>query len=266
MNYEKIYTNLILTRQQLNRVKNNDGSLERHHILPKCLGGTNNNDNLVLLTPREHFIAHWLLYKMYTGKAKAKMAYAFFKMSQNNPNQKRTITSKLFQYRRTIISKSCTGENHHSTGINPFSPEQLKNMSESKKGALNPQFGKPSWNAGLTTETSEILARTANTRKLNYIKNNNPLTGRQRSIETKRKISISLSNKSKSSEHKQKLSDVNKGKILSTETKLKMSISRKGQKCITLTCPCCGKTGNGSAMYRWHFENCSIQKTTTPVT
>ena len=256
MNYEKLYTNLILTRQQFNRVKCNDGSLERHHILPKCLGGTNNKDNLILLTPREHFIAHWLLYKMYTGKAKAKMAYAFFKMSQNNPNQKRTITSKLFQYNRTIISKSCSGENHHSFGINPFSPEQLKIMSESKKGALNPQFGKPSWNAGLTKETSKILKITADTRISNYVKADNPLTGRSRSIETKQKISIGLSNKPKSQEHKQKLSDINKGKILSEDTKQKMSVSRKGKACSILICPHCNKEGKSSAMYRWHFSNC----------
>lgn len=34
---------------------------ERHHIVPKCIGGTNDKDNLIDLYAREHFIAHKLL-------------------------------------------------------------------------------------------------------------------------------------------------------------------------------------------------------------
>lgn len=34
---------------------------ERHHIIPKCMGGTNDKDNLIDLYAREHFIAHKLL-------------------------------------------------------------------------------------------------------------------------------------------------------------------------------------------------------------
>lgn len=41
------------------------GYFEKHHILPRCMGGTNAKSNLVLLTPREHFIAHILLTKIY---------------------------------------------------------------------------------------------------------------------------------------------------------------------------------------------------------
>ena len=34
---------------------------ERHHITPKCLGGTNDKENLIDLFAREHFEAHRLL-------------------------------------------------------------------------------------------------------------------------------------------------------------------------------------------------------------
>ena len=34
---------------------------ERHHITPKCLGGTNDEENLIDLYAREHYIAHKLL-------------------------------------------------------------------------------------------------------------------------------------------------------------------------------------------------------------
>ena len=52
------------------------GYTERHHIIPKSLGGTNSSDNLVVLTAKEHFICHRLLTKMTTGKHKAKMINA----------------------------------------------------------------------------------------------------------------------------------------------------------------------------------------------
>jgi hypothetical protein len=34
---------------------------ELHHIIPLCISQTNDKDNLVRLTGREHFIAHVLL-------------------------------------------------------------------------------------------------------------------------------------------------------------------------------------------------------------
>lgn len=40
------------------------GYTERHHIIPRSLGGTNDKNNLVDLTAREHYIAHLLLWKM----------------------------------------------------------------------------------------------------------------------------------------------------------------------------------------------------------
>ena len=44
-----------------------DGYVERHHILPKALGGSDNSSNLVALTAREHFLAHVLLAKIHGG-------------------------------------------------------------------------------------------------------------------------------------------------------------------------------------------------------
>ncbi len=40
------------------------GYSERHHVLPRCMGGTNAKENLVRLTAKEHFIAHKLLVRM----------------------------------------------------------------------------------------------------------------------------------------------------------------------------------------------------------
>ena len=51
---------------------------EIHHILPKSLGGSNDPNNLVKLTAKEHFICHLLLTKMLTGASKNKMIYALW--------------------------------------------------------------------------------------------------------------------------------------------------------------------------------------------
>jgi hypothetical protein len=55
----------------------------KHHILPKSLGGSNDSNNLIVLTEREHYIAHLMLWKAYGGK----MAYAFWLMSHTLPVQ-----------------------------------------------------------------------------------------------------------------------------------------------------------------------------------
>lgn len=65
MNYQKVYSNLIERARTQNRVRSSEVYYESHHIVPKCMGGSNKKENLVLLTAREHFICHWLLTLIY---------------------------------------------------------------------------------------------------------------------------------------------------------------------------------------------------------
>ena len=78
-----------------------DGYTERHHIHPRSLGGTNDKDNLVNLTAREHFICHWLLTKMHTGEARGKMINALYLMQGKNQYQDRYINSRVYETLRT---------------------------------------------------------------------------------------------------------------------------------------------------------------------
>ena len=82
MNYKKIYTNLI--EKAKNRSLN--GYFETHHIIPKCIGGTNELSNLVNLTPEEHYLAHQLLVKIYPDNYKLVKAAAM--MIPNRPSNK----------------------------------------------------------------------------------------------------------------------------------------------------------------------------------
>ncbi len=61
MNYIKHYT-LLIARAQGRIV---DGYTEKHHIIPRCMGGTDAYDNIVRLTPEEHYLAHQLLVKIH---------------------------------------------------------------------------------------------------------------------------------------------------------------------------------------------------------
>jgi hypothetical protein len=75
MNYQKIY-NQIIERAKTRQL---EGYKERHHIIPKCLGGDNNKCNLVELTAKEHFLCHRLLVEIYPYNDK--LLYALWLMA-----------------------------------------------------------------------------------------------------------------------------------------------------------------------------------------
>ena len=97
MNYKKVYTDIIEQAISNGRVKSK--LYENHHIVPRCMGGLDDNDNLVLLTPREHFICHHLLCKIYDED---KLKYAFWMMytMKDGNNRGYRITSSKYEILR----------------------------------------------------------------------------------------------------------------------------------------------------------------------
>lgn len=91
-----------------------EGYTESHHITPKSLGGTDTKQNIVKLTAREHFIAHWMLWKAYRNVQMAR-AFNFMRCSPST-NNTRYINSKTYEMLKEQISKvlseSLSGENH----------------------------------------------------------------------------------------------------------------------------------------------------------
>jgi len=85
MNYQKIYEDLIQKAKTENRQKSSKQNInyvyyENHHIIPRCLGGLDIEENLILLTYREHYMAHKLLTFIYPKKMG--IIYAFKFMSK----------------------------------------------------------------------------------------------------------------------------------------------------------------------------------------
>lgn len=65
MDYGRIYRDFIADRRI--RESSLTGYVERHHIIPKSRGGSNDPENLIKLTAEDHFFAHLLLAKMHGG-------------------------------------------------------------------------------------------------------------------------------------------------------------------------------------------------------
>jgi group I intron endonuclease len=124
-------------------------------------------------------------------------------------------------------------------------------ISKLRSGTGNGMYKKPAWNRGVPMSVDQK-------QKLKEI-NTGKFIGVKRSKETREKISNALKGKEKTETHKQKISSTLTGRKLSDTTKHKMSLARRGRSQKKLTCPYCHKTG-GTAMNRWHFENCKQQR------
>lgn len=93
MNYSLIYDQLIHQAQH----RPCPATFESHHIIPKSLGGLNDQSNLVKLTLREHFIAHLLLMRIHRGRAGFQaMSFAAYKMAVCHQHHLK-ITSRQFE-------------------------------------------------------------------------------------------------------------------------------------------------------------------------
>lgn len=112
MDYRKHYAKLISTRINLKREKSKVDYYESHHIIPRCLGGSDDKDNLILLTAREHFIAHRLLNKMYPGEKGLLWAVLFLcgKFSKSNDTR---ITNRVYEKLRRESSEQRIKQAEH---------------------------------------------------------------------------------------------------------------------------------------------------------
>lgn len=122
--YYKIINNAISKKRVKRRhTHKNYVYFEIHHIIPKSLDGTDDILNLVLLTPREHFLCHYLLCKMVENNSVKwnKLVRAFTFMNSSSSKQNRYMNSRLYEYARKNIGKI---------------------MSVSQSGKNNSQFGK----------------------------------------------------------------------------------------------------------------------------
>ena len=112
---------------------------EKHHIMPKCLGGSNASENLVRFTAREHFIAHLLLTKMLNGPSKRKMIFALFRMtSGNNKQQRYNLNNRSYELIKQKMREEIREQNKNQI----YTDEQLKKFYKTLEESGGP------WNKG----------------------------------------------------------------------------------------------------------------------
>jgi hypothetical protein len=80
---------------------------ETHHIIPRCIGGSNEKENLVDLTPREHFICHWMLTKMTESTNKSKMTFSLHLFFHYNEHRRLNFNSRQYEYHKTLYIQAC---------------------------------------------------------------------------------------------------------------------------------------------------------------
>jgi hypothetical protein len=237
------------------RTRKLNGYIERHHIVPKSLNGTDDKNNLVDLTAREHFICHWLLTKMHTGEAKAKMIYALNGMKRNGKCTQRyetKITARVYENLKkefsVVHSATMSGRQANNKG-RPMSEAQKIKIRETK--ASNPFKPTDEWKAALAARR----------------------TGQTHSEETKLKMSLSAKGKPKgpmSEEGKRIRSDAAKGKSKPEGMGAKLSATVAAQKAAGThytqqpkqTCPHCGIQASKARYTGFHGDKCKLKLNT----
>jgi len=110
-----------------------DGYCENHHIEPKSLGGSDFIENLVFVTPKEHFVLHLLLPKMCVDVIhRRKMYHALHYISGGRMSEMR-YTSRLHDFFRRKYARFLK-EAHHNKGKKIHSPESRAKMSAIRTG------------------------------------------------------------------------------------------------------------------------------------
>lgn len=98
MDYAKHY-GLLIERA---RSRTLDCYSESHHVIPRCLGGSDSTDNIVDLTPEEHFVAHQLLVKMHPGNGK--LIFAAQMMTRHTTSHR--VNNKMFGWLKRKTAKA----------------------------------------------------------------------------------------------------------------------------------------------------------------
>lgn len=111
MTYEEFINSILKTRGRFNC---GNEYHERHHIIPKCMNGTDDQDNLIDLFAREHYEAHKLL--ALENPNNEKLVYAWWNMCQcKDSSQMRTeVAPEEYEEARKKYVQSFSGNKNPS--------------------------------------------------------------------------------------------------------------------------------------------------------
>lgn len=172
MDYQKHYEQLISKHGSQDKP---EGYSERHHILPKSMGGSDDASNLVYLSAKAHFVAHHLLWRWHRNR---QMAFAFRTMCIMDKTGKRHKAScTSYQEAKLAFSLASSGENHPNYG-KPFGD----GGDYVRRGEDHPLYG--------TKRPDSVKHAISNKNKARWAEFDHPRSGAVLSEVTKAKIGI----------------------------------------------------------------------------
>ena len=253
MNYQRIYDQIIDRAKSESRIKSKDVYYEAHHIIPKCMGGSDDKTNLILLTAREHFLCHWLLHLIYPENYKLSMAFVMMCNVKDKNQCRYTPSSRIIEYSKYVNYNIQRGrkwtieEKKKITG--------WKQTNESKK-----KISSALKNRKLSDDHKEKIGL-AHKGKIVTEETRQKLKNKEISSDTKDLMRKAKLGKKLSDEHKKNIELSKIGIKQSIETVQKRAMTRKSREYEKSTCPHCNKIGAKAQMTRYHFDNCKIIKT-----
>jgi ribosomal protein L44E len=274
VNYLKIYFALVdkaLARPQNKQaLKVIYGKIDRHHILPQCVGGKDEG-NIVLLTLKEHRLAHLLLAK--ADPKNIKFVKAAFFMAHKNGQK---MNAKTYEQLRTTYVDSITGV--------PKTPQHRVKIGLGNCGKKLTDAHRKNISIGRTGCTVSEVANKARSERLllEYANGKTPpMLGKRHSEVTKQGFTDRLLTEYATGERISPFADPVIWQKAQETIKLNTANGRVRKKrqpvteesrelfrraklehdeAVRLRCPKCGKEGPKANMIQHHFDNCGVKK------
>lgn len=206
-----------------------EGYMEKHHVCPKAKDMFPEYDDLNMypwnnakLTPRQHFIAHMILWKMYFNNSQA---FAFWAMKHRN---KEVLNSRIYEKLKEDIREKISCMNAGKMWVNDGSKSKVIHKSELEIYIID-----RGWYLGRIFSKEHKMKISANAKERYKDPTKNPRYKAEVALETRKKISEKNSGKKMNRETKDKISSSIRGSKKSEEARLNMKREKGSEIFIT---------------------------------
>ena len=237
------------------------GPLHNHHIIPRSMGGSNDKDNLIELSIREHFISHWMLAKTYES---GKMWLAFRIMCSRFKDCSK-ITSKMYAISEIKRIENVIGLLDNKVWINGqwISSDEYQSNKEKYKHFNTGTITVRDKNTGKTSKQLINFDKSKyESIKTGMVNAYDRLTGKFLEI-TKEEFKNGRDRYNSANLGFVDCIEILTGnciRVTKEEFKIHKNVKYKRKDSgLNLECPHCNKVG-GASMRRWHFNNCKQKK------
>lgn len=148
MTYNEYIQNILNTR---GRFACGEEYYERHHIMPRCMNGGDEDDNLIDLYAREHYEAHKLLARENPDNEKLAFAWWIMSTKSDATSGRYQLTAEEYELAKIALREAqsktkrerfADKENHPMFG-RVHSEESKERMRKAKQGKPSPKKGQP---------------------------------------------------------------------------------------------------------------------------